>query len=163
MDGVLVLADTHLPAHRADALPVEIWDVARRATGILHAGDVVCPELLDALGRLAPLHAVLGNNDLGQLDLPERLEVQLSGVRIAMVHDSGARLGRGARMRRWFPDAAVVIFGHSHDPMNERGAGGQLLFNPGSPTQRRRQPACSYGWLRLEDGRVLEHEVRLLR
>lgn len=163
MDGVLVLADTHLSAHRADALPIEVWDAARKATAILHAGDVVCPQLLDALGQLAPLHAVLGNNDLGHLELPERLEVELSGVAVAMVHDSGARIGREARMQRWFPTATVVIFGHSHDPLNARSPAGQLLFNPGSPTQRRRQPACSYGWLRLDQGRVLDHEVRWLR
>ncbi len=157
-----MLADTHLTAPRLDALPAAIWSVADEATAILHAGDITCPELLDALGERAPVYAVLGNNDLDTVDLPERLEFELSGVRLAMVHDSGARIGREARMHRWFPAADVVVFGHSHDPLNLFTFEHQLLFNPGSPTQRRRRPQCSYGWLVLDEGRVLEHALRLL-
>ena len=78
---------------------------------------------------------------------------------MAMVHDSGARKGRENRMRRWFPDADVVVFGHSHDPVDAEGTDGQRLFNPGSATQRRRQPQASFGVLEVEDGRLTRHEV----
>jgi predicted phosphodiesterase len=76
-----------------------------------------------------------------------------------MVHDSGARKGRPARMRRWFPDADVVVFGHSHEPIDDEGVDGQRLFNPGSPTQRRRQPHRSMGVLELGGGRILDHRI----
>jgi putative phosphoesterase len=127
---------------------------------VLHAGDVTSRGLLDELGRHAPVEAVLGNNDDASLrDLPERLALELDGVRVAMVHDSGARQGREGRMRRWFPDADLVVFGHSHDPVDAEGHDGQRLFNPGSPTQRRRQPQPSFGLLELADGRLPRHEI----
>ena len=91
--------------------------------------------------------------------LPERLVLDLNGVRVAMIHDSGARSGRENRMRRWFPDADVVVFGHSHDPVDAEGTDGQRLFNPGSPTQRRRQPQPSFGLLEVDDGRLTRHEI----
>jgi putative phosphoesterase len=126
---------------------------------ILHAGDVVTPHLLDHLRTFAPVHAVLGNNDHDLRDvLPERVEIDLDGVTIAMVHETGATKGRAARVRRWFPDADVVVFGHSHAPMNE-WHDGQLLFNPGSAVDRRRAPVCTYGVLVLRDGTVAQHEI----
>jgi predicted phosphodiesterase len=76
-----------------------------------------------------------------------------------MVHDSGARKGRENRMRRWFPEADVVVFGHSHDPVDDEGADGQRLFNPGSPTQRRRQPHASFGVLEVDGGRLTGHRI----
>ncbi|MFN8039829.1 MAG: metallophosphoesterase family protein [Acidimicrobiales bacterium] len=156
---VAVLADTHLRAG-GRALPDAAWEVVRTADVVLHAGDVVEAHLLDELGSVAPVHAVLGNNDHGlERLLPERLELALGGVRIAMVHDSGARAGRPARLRRWFPEADVVVFGHSHDPVDEAGIDGQRLFNPGSPTQRRRQPRCSMGVLDLDGGAVVGHRI----
>jgi putative phosphoesterase len=116
----------------------------------------VIPEVLDQLGELAPVHAVLGNND-GELvgTLPEELVVELDGVRVAMVHDSGPGRGREARLRRRFPDADVVVFGHSHIPWDAPGHDGQWLLNPGSPTERRRQPHRSMATLDVADGRVL--------
>jgi predicted phosphodiesterase len=87
------------------------------------------------------------------------MEVRLGGVPVAMVHDSGARAGRERRLRRWFPDAGVVVFGHSHEPVDAVGVDGQRLFNPGSAMQRRRQPERTMGWLVLEGGRVAEHEI----
>ncbi len=127
---------------------------------ILHAGDVLVAELLDELRALAPVHAVLGNNDHSLLGtLPETLEIELAGVPIAMVHDSGATKGRAGRMRRRFPHSAVVVFGHSHQPLDEVGVDGQRLFNPGSPTQRRRAPTKTMGWLELEAGRVVTHAI----
>ena len=156
---VAVLADTHLRTG-ADQLPDAARAHLRAADVILHAGDVVARPLLDDLAALAPTHAVLGNNDHDLVgELPDRLELVLGGVRVAMVHDSGARTGRANRMARWFPDADVVIFGHSHDPVDEAGTDGQWLFNPGSPTQRRRQPHPTLGLLELADGLVVGHRI----
>jgi putative phosphoesterase len=156
---VAVLSDTHLrPGGKA--LPERVRALLESSDAILHAGDVVSGFLLDELASLAPTHVVLGNNDhelRGQL--PERLEVELGGVLVAMVHDSGPRAGRASRMRRWFPDADIVVFGHSHEPVDELGEGGQRLFNPGSPTQRRRQPHPTMGLLALEAGRIRRHEI----
>jgi hypothetical protein len=99
--------------------------------------------------------AVLGNNDVGlDGELPLELEFEIDGFNVGMVHDSGPRQGRATRMRRTFPDAHVVVFGHSHIPWNEEGVDGQVLFNPGSPTERRRQPRCTYGVLDLANGGV---------
>lgn len=158
---LLVVSDTHLTAERIDRLPAAVADAAVEADAILHCGDVVSIELLDALRAHAPVHAVLGNNDRGlEAVLPERLVVQLDGVVVAMVHDSGLRAGRAARLRRWFPDADLVVFGHSHEPVAERD-GDRWLLNPGSPTQRRRQPHPTFAVVELTDGGVVavEHVV----
>lgn len=147
---LLVLSDTHLSAGQGDRLPEPVWDALHRATAVIHAGDVTDVDLLDRLAEVAPVHAVLGNNDHGlEGRLSEKLEVDIGGLRLAVVHDSGARVGRAGRLRRWFPDADLVIFGHSHQPVNELGEGGQRLFNPGSPTQRRRAPVATYGWITI--------------
>lgn len=156
---VAVLADTHLRGG-IELLPEPVLDVLAGVDLIVHAGDVVGPDLLDGLATLAPTHAVLGNNDHGLTDLlPDRIELVIGGVAVAVVHDSGARTGRPARLRRWFPDADLVVFGHSHDPVDEVGAAGQWLFNPGSPTQRRRQPHPTMGLLLLGGGRILDHRI----
>lgn len=126
---------------------------------IIHAGDVVSDELQRRLAGIAPLFAVLGNNDR-ELSLPQRLELCWEDVPLAVVHDSGARDGRPARLRRWFPNARVVVFGHSHIPLNECHDG-LLLFNPGSPTDRRRQPRHTMGLLRLERGQAEARIVEL--
>lgn len=146
-----VLADTHIP-RRARDLPPQAYQHLAGVDAILHAGDVLTGELLARLAGIAPVHAVLGNNDRG-LALPERLELEWEGVALAMVHDSGAREGRRARLRRWFPRAQAVVFGHSHIPLNER-QDGLLLFNPGSPTDRRRQPRHTMGRLRIAGGGI---------
>jgi putative phosphoesterase len=160
---LVVLADTHVRDGASNGLPDAVWRAVDRADGVLHAGDVVGGELLDQLEARAPTWAVLGNNDRGLEErLPETLEADFDGVRVAMVHDSGARTARERRLARRFPDAAVVVFGHSHDPVDALGVDGQRLFNPGSPTQRRRQPQPSYGELVLADGAVLAHRVVLL-
>jgi putative phosphoesterase len=106
---------------------------------------------------------VLGNNDRGLHGvLPESLLLELGGVRIAMVHDSGAKTGRPRRLHRRFPKADLVVFGHSHVPVNEMGEQEQLLFNPGSPTQRRAQPHRTFGRLRLDRGQILSLQIELL-
>jgi putative phosphoesterase len=155
---VAVLADTHLGDDLA-ALPEAVLRNVAACDAVLHAGDVTGPRLLDALAELAPVHAVLGNNDVGLDHLPDRLEVELGGVRVGMVHDSGARAGRERRLRRWFPEADVVVFGHSHEPVDAVGEDGQRLFNPGSAVQRRRQPHRTMGVLRLGGGEVLGHRI----
>jgi putative phosphoesterase len=150
----LVLSDTHLGSASLDRLPVEVWELADEADVILHAGDVTELAVLDALRERAPVHAVLGNNDRGlERVLPEVWEGELGGVRVGMVHDSGPRAGRAARLCRRFPGADVVVFGHSHDPVVEAGAHGALLVNPGSPTHRRRQPVHTVALLELDGGR----------
>jgi putative phosphoesterase len=158
--GVAVLADTHIRRGGRRRLPPTAYAVLERADVILHGGDVVDHALLAELGDLAPIHAVLGNND-GELTgvLPGTQVVDLAGVSVAMVHDSGPRRGREARLWRQFPSADVVVFGHSHEPVDMVGHGHQRLFNPGSPTERRRQPAHTMGWLALADGRVAEHRI----
>ena len=159
---VAVVSDTHLRGG-IERLPQRAIDEIRRADAVLHAGDVLDGAALDAFGALVgdrPFHVVLGNNDhelVGRL--PDRLEVELGGVVIAMVHDTGARAGREARMRRWFPTADVVVFGHSHEPWAAEGDLGQLLFNPGSAVQRRRQPRHTMGVLELGAGRLLGHQI----
>jgi uncharacterized protein len=158
---VVVLADTHVSdSAPAGRLPPVLYAALRHTDLILHAGDVVGPELLAELETYAPVHAVLGNNDHPLVGvLPETVEIEVGGVRIAMIHDSGARDGREARMRRRFPDAAIVIYGHSHLPEDRIGADRQRLFNPGSPTQRRRAPHRTYGRLNVAGGRIRRHEI----
>jgi putative phosphoesterase len=156
----VVLADTHVRDGGATRLPEAAWALVREADVVLHAGDVVEPGLLAELREAAPVHAVLGNNDDAlRRVLPETLVLDLDGVRVAMIHDSGPRTGREGRMRRRFPDADVVVFGHSHIPWNAEGLDGQLLFNPGSATQRRRQPNRTAGVLELVAGKVRRAEV----
>lgn len=161
---VLVLADTHLRrAWPNRVVPDAVWRAAERADVILHAGDVVEQQHLDELATYAPVHAVLGNNDIELVGtLPEELTCALAGVTVAMVHDSGATKGREARLHGQFPNADLVVFGHSHIPWNAEGAEGQWLFNPGSPTERRRQPFRSYGELDLADGRIVASRIVLM-
>jgi putative phosphoesterase len=155
----VVISDTHLRAG-GRGLPDAALGVLEGCDAILHAGDVLDAGTLEGLEAMAPTWAVLGNNDRTLVGrLPVTRVVALGGVRIGMVHDSGARAGRGPRLHRMFPDAAVVVFGHSHVPCNEEGVDGQVLFNPGSPTQRRAQPTPTIGELLVGDGRVLARRI----
>jgi len=157
---VIVLSDTHIRRGGKRGLPDAVYRALDGADLVLHAGDLVSDVVLDDLARFAPVEAVLGNNDVDLGDvLPIERSLDVDGVRVAMVHDSGPRQGRAGRMHRRFPDADVVVFGHSHIPWNEEGVDGQLLFNPGSPTERRRQPHCTYGVLELEDGVVTSRSI----
>ncbi len=161
MTRIAVIADTHLTPESKRDLPARAWVEIEGSDLVLHAGDVTTPELLERIESVTPVVAVLGNNDLGLDDLPERWSDVVDGVRIAMVHDSGTTKGRARRMARWFPDADVVVFGHSHAPVWEEGADGQWLLNPGSPTQRRRQPAHSMAVLTVDRGDVAAEIVEL--
>ncbi len=160
MSRVIVLADTHIRRGGKRRLPDVVYGALDAADLVLHAGDLVSGEVLEDLERFAPVRAVLGNNDV-ELDgtLPLQQSFDVDGVCVAMIHDSGPRQGRAGRMHRRFPDADVVVFGHSHIPWNEEGVDGQLLFNPGSPTERRRQPRCTYGVLELDSGAVRRSSV----
>ena len=151
----VVLADTHVRDTGSTRLPERAWAELATAEVILHAGDVMEPGFLAQLRAIAPVHAVLGNND-GALArvLPETIEVTLGGVRVAMIHDSGARAGREGRLHRRFPTADVVVFGHSHIPWDAAGLEGQWLFNPGSATQRRSEPHRTLGVLHLDAGHL---------
>jgi putative phosphoesterase len=124
-----------------------------RADLILHAGDLMAPTLLEDLAAYAPTRAVRGNLDPPEAGLPETLEFGFGGARVAMTHDSGTKRGRRSRMRRRFPEARIVVFGHSHIPWLE-DQDGLLLLNPGSPTDRRRQPQHTFALLWAEDGEV---------
>ncbi len=143
---LLLLADTHVP-RRARDLPAQVWDEVAGADVVLHAGDWVVPELLDELqARSARVVACWGNNDGPELRtrLPECAQATLAGLRIRVVHETGAASGREARMSRCYPDCDVLVFGHSHIPWDSTTTTGLRLLNPGSPTDRRRQPFCTY-------------------
>jgi putative phosphoesterase len=152
---VVVLSDTHAP-RRWRTCPPRVAEHLRDADVILHAGDVCVPGVLDELAAYAPVHAVLGNNDgpeVAAWGAPETLELELDGLRVAMIHDAGPATGRAARMHRRFPAADLVVFGHSHIPLDHAGEGVRI-FNPGSPTDRRRQPRGTLGLLRISAGRL---------
>jgi uncharacterized protein len=157
---IVVLADTHAP-RRWRSCPAQVAAHLRGADVILHAGDVYTAAVLDELAAYAPVHAVLGNNDgpdVAAWGAPETLELDLDGLRVAMIHDSGPATGRPIRLRRRFPRANLVVFGHSHIPL-DHAENGQRIFNPGSPTDRRRQPQGTLGVLTLTDGRLASAQI----
>ena len=152
-----IISDTHLP-RGARRLPDACVERLRAADLILHAGDLAAVSVLDELEALGPpVAAVHGNVDGADVRarLPERRVVEAGGARIAMVHDAGPATGRLERQRRAFPDCDAVVFGHSHIPLHERDdASGFQIFNPGSPTDRRRQPRHTMGAAEASGGEV---------
>ena len=157
---VVVLSDTHAP-RRWRACPPRVAAVLRGADHILHAGDVCTATVLVELAQYAPVTAVAGNNDgpdVAEWGAAPTAELDLDGLRVAMLHDSGPTTGRLARMRRAFPRADLVVFGHSHIPLDQSGYGVRI-FNPGSPTDRRRQPHGTLGVLRIESGALTEAAI----
>ncbi len=157
---VVVLSDTHAP-RRWRGCPPAVAEHLSGADVILHAGDVCTAGVLDELSEYAPVRAVLGNNDgadVAAWGAPEELRLELDGLPVAMIHDSGPAIGRAARMRRRFPDAQLVVFGHSHIPLDETGDGVRI-FNPGSPTDRRRQPHGTLGILEIDRGQLLSARI----
>ena len=150
-----IISDTHMP-RGTRALPAECVAQLRAADAILHAGDLIELSVLELLQSLGPpVHAIRGNVDSAELQarLPLVRTVEAAGARIAMIHDAGPADGRLARMRRRFPEADAVVFGHSHLPLHEE-RDGFAIFNPGSPTERRRAPHHTMGLATAEDGRV---------
>ncbi|MBX9920978.1 MAG: metallophosphoesterase, partial [Mycolicibacterium frederiksbergense] len=139
---LLLISDTHVP-NRARDIPAVVWDAIDEADAVLHAGDWMAPELLDRLqDRARLLVACWGNNDGDELRarLPERADVTLGGLRFTVTHEAGVSTGRDERMARLYPDTDVLVFGHSHIPWDATASTGLRLLNPGSPTDRRRQP-----------------------
>jgi uncharacterized protein len=162
-ERLLILADTHIPK-RARDLPPEVWEAVDKADVVLHAGDWVDERLLDELdARARRLVGVWGNNDHGALRtrLPEVARVEIEGVRLGVVHETGAAKGREERCSAQYADLDVLVFGHSHIPWDTTSATGLRLLNPGSPTDRRRQPYCTYMTAVAADGDL--HEVTLHR
>ncbi|MFI9816549.1 metallophosphoesterase family protein [Saccharothrix variisporea] len=157
---VVVLADTHAP-RRWKSCPPRVAEHLRDADLVLHAGDVCVPSVLDELAAFAPVVAVAGNNDGPDVvawGAPEAVELDVDGLPVAMIHDSGQAKGRTARMRRRFPNARLVVFGHSHIPLDESGDGVRI-FNPGSPTDRRRQPHGTIGVLEVAAGELVSARI----
>lgn len=143
---LVIVSDTHLPK-RAKALPAEVWEAVEAADVVVHAGDWVDEATLDEfLRRSRRLLACWGNNDGPELRrrLPEVARAEFDGVRLAVVHETGPAQGREKRMDAQYPETDVLVFGHSHIPWDTLTPGGLRLLNPGSPTDRRRQPHCSY-------------------
>ena len=153
---LLLIADTHVPK-RARDLPAQVWDEVAKADVVLHAGDWVEPSLLDALeARARRLVACWGNNDGEELRtrLPERADVNLEGLRFTVTHETGGSAGRDARMAKLYPDTDVLVFGHSHIPWDTTTTTGLRLLNPGSPTDRRRQPFATFMTAIVADGEL---------
>ena len=143
---LVLTSDTHVPA-RARDLPSPLWAAIDAADLVVHAGDWVDPGLLDRFeARAARLLAVYGNNDGPALRarLPEVARAEVDGVRLAVVHETGQAVGREQRCADRFGDCDVLVFGHSHIPWDSVAGPGLRLLNPGSPTDRRRQPYATY-------------------
>lgn len=157
---VLLVADTHVPK-RARRLSRELLRTAAEVDLIVHAGDWVEVGVLDELSAIAPVLGVWGNNDGAALRarLPEVARADIEGVRVAVIHETGPAAGREKRMDAAFPDVDLLVFGHSHIPWDTVTPRGLRLLNPGSPTDRRRQPDCTLMTATLADGGI--HDVRL--
>jgi putative phosphoesterase len=152
---IAIISDTHMP-RGGRRLPAPCAERIACADLLLHAGDFMTLEVLRDLEAIGPpLAGVCGNVDSAELGrlLPDERMVEAAGVRIAMTHDAGPRAGRLERMRRRFGDRAdALVFGHSHQPLHERAENGFQIFNPGSPTERRRAPAHTMGLAQVRDG-----------
>jgi uncharacterized protein len=157
---IVVLSDTHSPRFWKGCPPA----VAQQLDGadlILHAGDVCTSDVLEELSTYAPVSVVLGNNDrpdVAAWGAPETLELTLEGLAVGMIHDSGPAGGRAGRLRRRFPTCDLVVFGHSHIPLDLTEAGFRI-FNPGSPTDKRRQPHRTLGVLQIREARLTSVEI----
>jgi putative phosphoesterase len=159
---IAVIADTHMPRGER-RLPPSCVEAIAESDLLLHAGDFASQEVIEELERIGPpLQAVHGNVDSPELQrrLPAELELSLEGVELAMVHDAGPAAGRIERLRLRYPGADTVVFGHSHMPLHER-SGGFQIFNPGSPTERRRAPAHSMGIAEVTDGEISFRHLKL--
>jgi uncharacterized protein len=152
---IAVISDTHLP-RGARRLPEACVARLQTADLILHAGDLIRLSVVRELESYGPVVAVHGNVDDAEVRavLPASASVEAGGARIGLVHDAGPSKGRLARLRLRFPEAEAVVFGHSHIPLHERGPDGFQIFNPGSPTERRRAPEHTMGIATVQDGRV---------
>ena len=162
---MVLLSDTHAPRFWK-GLPPAVAAHLAGADLILHAGDVCVPSVLDELAAHAPVRVVQGNNDgpeVAAWGAEETWTGELDGLRVAMIHDAGPKQGRALRMHRRFPHAQLVVFGHSHIPLDESGGStdgrGVRIVNPGSPTDKRRQPFRTLGLLEVRDAEVVSLEI----
>jgi putative phosphoesterase len=157
---VAIISDTHLPRGRR-RLSERCLEAVRASDLVLHAGDICSRGALEELRRIGPLvHAIHGNVDEPDLqrELAPELTLELEGARLTMLHDAGPERGRLERLHERFRSSALVIFGHSHLPLHELSQDGFQIFNPGSPTERRRAPQCTMGLATISAGEVtLEH------
>ncbi|AMM19937.1 phosphodiesterase [Frondihabitans sp. PAMC 28766] len=154
--SVALVSDTHVPS-RARTLPAEVWAAVEAADLVIHAGDWTGIALLDEFERRSSrLLAVRGNNDGPEFDTRLKLVEQAveGGVRIAVVHETGQKAGREVRADTSHPEAELVVFGHSHIPWDSVTPEGRRMLNPGSPTDRRRQPFRTFMTLTLDAGAV---------
>ena len=161
---MVFISDTHVP-NRARDLPHSLWEAIESADVVVHAGDWVDVALLDRIERRSRrLVGVYGNNDHGRLRerLPEVARVELEGLRFAVVHETGSAQGRERRCAERFPDVDVLVFGHSHIPWDTVASSGLRLLNPGSPTDRRRQPNGTYLTATVDDGRLRDLTLHAL-
>jgi putative phosphoesterase len=156
---VLVLSDTHLG--RGADLPNAVLELADCADHVLHAGDVASGDVLDTLEALAPVTVVCGNVDGHDVALraPGRASIMIDGVEIGMMHDPGPSTRRHQTLRDAFPDAQVLVYGHTHEPEITWLARSLIVLNPGSPTQRRRAASHTVGWLEIDQGRVVDASI----
>ncbi|MDL5351313.1 metallophosphoesterase [Microbacterium sp. zg-YB36] len=161
--SLLLISDTHVPA-RARVLPAAVLRAADAADLVIHAGDWVTASVLDELEQHVEVLGVYGNNDGADLRarLPEIARREIEGVRFAVVHETGQARGRDERMQQTFGDSDVLVFGHSHIPWDTTAPGGLRLLNPGSPTDRRRQPRHTMMTARVEDGALREVQLVVL-
>lgn len=158
---LLLISDTHIPG-RARRLPAAVLREADAADLVIHAGDWVAASVLDELEQHAPVLGVFGNNDGAALRarLPEIAESTIEGVRLAVIHETGPAQRREMRMDAAFPGIDVLVFGHSHIPWDTTTPRGMRLLNPGSPTDRRRQPVHTMMTALIDDGAL--RDVQLL-
>jgi putative phosphoesterase len=157
---LLLLSDTHVP-HRARAIPEQLWAAVDAADIVIHAGDWTgIPLLTELTERAARLIGVRGNNDRdpGFARLPEIATETIEGLRFAVVHETGDASGREARAAARFRDADVLVFGHSHIPWDTTAGSGLRLLNPGSPTDRRRQPHGTFATAVVDEGALRDVE-----
>jgi len=161
---LVLMSDTHMPG-RGRSLPPRLWQAIEDADVVVHAGDWVGADLLDEVeSRSRRLIGVYGNNDGPDLRarLPEVAAADLGGVRLVVVHETGASSGRERRCSTRYPEADVVVFGHSHIPWDTTSTTGLRLLNPGSPTDRRRQPTHTWMTVQIADGRLGQVELHHL-
>jgi len=153
-----VVSDTHIPT-KARNLPANLIEAFSSVELIIHAGDIINQSVLDVLAELAPVNAVYGNIDPPELRnvLPERLDLNLQGYQIGVIHGHNLRGHIMDKLSYIFPESDIIIFGHTHRPCNQI-INGQLYFNPGSPTDRRLQPKYSFGIIELGD-RIISNIV----
>jgi putative phosphoesterase len=157
---LLLISDTHIPG-RARSLPPAVRAAADASDLTIHAGDWVAASVVEDLARHGEVVGVYGNNDGPDVRalLPEVARRTIEGVRFAVVHETGDAQRRHLRMDAEFPHTDVLVFGHSHIPWDTVTPGGLRLLNPGSPTDRRRQPRCTMMTLTVDDGAVQDVEL----